>query len=386
MRAAAALMVVAALALLGGASVRAQPAGGRSAEHHWTEADRLFKAGRHLEAAQHLRAAHEAKPDPLALFNVGRCYEEAGKPEDAIAAYQDYLKIGTEPERRERAERKLVELEATVLGGLAVRCTPEGATVDVRGPSGELLGSCPWAEEGLRRGKYEVRVSADGYQPRKVEVEVVAGETRRESVALRLAQGTLLVRAELGGATVEVDGRVVGETPEVEVQLDPGGYSVEVDFPERGRWETEVEIEVDEVTEVLAEAPTAVGAAPPPVSGAPHLSGRGGKRGRRVHLGGTGWAALASAGGGLVAVAAGAGLAKVGHDDAQDASDPAGVDSGNRNVRWGQWLQIGGFGAVAVGGGLAAWLWWDRRAAPGQSTSLRILPTPGGVAVAGRFP
>lgn len=388
MRAAAALIVVTTCLLCHGGAAQAQAEGARSggAERHWAEADRLFKAGRFVEAAASLRAADEASPDPLAQFNIGRCFEEAAKPEEALDAYQEYLKRGDDPDRRRRAEQKLAELEAQILGGLAVACTPEGSTVDVRGPSGELLGSCPWAEESLRRGTYDLRVSAEGYQPCRVKVEVKAGETHRETVSLKLAQGTLVVLAASDNATVEVDGRVVGTTPRVEIQLDPGEYSVEVDFPERGRWEADVQIEVDETSEVTAEAPGAVGVATPQRRGAgrPRRDASEGRSGR-VHISRSGWAALAAAGGGLVAAAAGAGLAKVGHDAAQDASSAEGVDTGNRQVRWGQWLQIGGIGAAAVGGGLAAWLWWERRAEASTAASLRVSPTPTGVAISGRF-
>lgn len=79
-------------------------------------------------------------------------------------------------------------------------------------------------------GRYVVRAVARGHRPRSVEVRVIEGEPVTATLALPSLPrptGRLLVDGDPPGATVEVDGRVVGTTP-VAVSVPVGLHDVRV--------------------------------------------------------------------------------------------------------------------------------------------------------------
>ncbi len=56
------------------------------------EAIEAFNAKRYKRAANLFQQAYDVDPQPNYLFNIGRVYEEAGRLEDAVAYYGDFVK------------------------------------------------------------------------------------------------------------------------------------------------------------------------------------------------------------------------------------------------------------------------------------------------------
>jgi tetratricopeptide (TPR) repeat protein len=69
------------------------------------EADRLYKDGRYREAADTLRAAYQAEPNPLFLYNIARALDQAGEVSPALDAYRQYVSQSSEDTQPELVKK-----------------------------------------------------------------------------------------------------------------------------------------------------------------------------------------------------------------------------------------------------------------------------------------
>ncbi len=60
------------------------------------ESQRLYDAGKYLEAADMLRQAYDAEPSGVYLYNIGRAYDQGGELETAIEYYREYVGMPSE--------------------------------------------------------------------------------------------------------------------------------------------------------------------------------------------------------------------------------------------------------------------------------------------------
>jgi outer membrane receptor for ferrienterochelin and colicins len=140
----------------------------------------------------------------------------------------------------------VAELEL-IVGGLELRGIPEGAEVR-RDDTEELLRTGPGEVKGLRPGRIPLRVVSPGFLPARDEVEVVADQVRPVEVTLQAEPpplrltGSLVVRANVDGAVVLVDGREVGFTPAVIEGVEAGRRVVEVRQEGLEPFQAEVEL------------------------------------------------------------------------------------------------------------------------------------------------
>ena len=122
--------------------------------------------------------------------------ENASKGEYAV----EVRKAGFETERYtavvRNGERAVVAAKLLPLGSVVVEGAPVGALVEVRGPSGFAVSKgLPMRVEGAVRGRYEVKVSREGYVAVDRAVEVKAGQVARVEVKL---EREAVVEAEPG--------------------------------------------------------------------------------------------------------------------------------------------------------------------------------------------
>jgi hypothetical protein len=110
-------------------------------------------------------------------------------------------------------------------GSLEVSADVEGATVYL---DGERVGEAPYREEGLRPGRYEVRVERQGYRPFRSEVRISAGKRARVQASLSLEAAVLRVESDVPGASVFVDRRYLGTTPLETRDVGPGEHQITV--------------------------------------------------------------------------------------------------------------------------------------------------------------
>jgi len=138
------------------------------------------------------------------------------------------------------------------VGHLVIRSTPARAGVMI---DGSWRGRTPLTVRGLTAGTHAVRVVEDGYisETRRVVVDArpagttvsfqlarVHGPDHTASAAPRpgATTGRLLLESRPSGAAVLIDGRVVGTTPLVLSDVEPGPRQVRIELPGHRPWTT----------------------------------------------------------------------------------------------------------------------------------------------------
>jgi outer membrane receptor for ferrienterochelin and colicins len=131
-----------------------------------------------------------------------------------------------------------------IYGALVLRHVPAGALVRSEFADGEVVGQAPGPLR-LTPGRRALFVSAPGFQTERVEVEVGPGVTTAVGVVLRplpTPTGAIVVRANVDGALVRIDGKEVGFTPAVIEGVATGARTVEVSHPGRHRFQSTVTV------------------------------------------------------------------------------------------------------------------------------------------------
>ena len=185
-----ALLVCAAIA-----TARA-PGGGRRAAARTTrrrrrarracssEGTAAYGRGDYATALDKFTAAYEIFPSPKLWFNIGQANRDLGRPVEAVAAFDRFLRDAGDapPETLAEARRSAAELK-TKLGQIQVTCATDGAEITV---DGKQVGSTPLGEMvWTTPGRHQVAVQHAGFSPAIEDVVVVAGQAAAVSFELR---------------------------------------------------------------------------------------------------------------------------------------------------------------------------------------------------------
>ena len=114
---------------------------------------------------------------------------------------------------------------AEPIGALVVTGGVEGADVSV---SGTVVGQLPYVYSDLNVGRYEVKVSQDGYKPYVEIVRVRSGQQTKLEVELERLPPWLRVSSDVPGSTVFLNRNYKGATPLVIEDLGPGEHQLTV--------------------------------------------------------------------------------------------------------------------------------------------------------------
>jgi outer membrane receptor protein involved in Fe transport len=142
-------------------------------------------------------------------------------------------------------ERSVAPVLERIYGAIAFRNLPPGTTVRDGAADGPLLAAGA-APTKLLPGRHVLFVAAPGYVVARVEVDVPPDATA--AVDLPLAPlpsptGAIVVRANIDGALVRVDGREMGFSPTVIEGVLEGVRTVEVEHEGREPFRTIVEVQ-----------------------------------------------------------------------------------------------------------------------------------------------
>ncbi len=119
------------------------------------------------------------------------------------------------------------------VSGVLERAAPDTGSILVAGPTGATItldgrpaGTTPTVIDGVPTGSHTVEIRAQGLPPYSQQVLVLAGQ--RATVTMPTAAGsTLRVIASAPGATISIDGEVIGPSPAVREGLTAGDHIVE---------------------------------------------------------------------------------------------------------------------------------------------------------------
>ena len=129
---------------------------------------------------------------------------------------------------------------------IKVDSLPSGAELLI---NGEVIGNTP-ADLILKPGRYQIKVTLDGYEAHKQSLDVDAEGENALSVKLERQKGKLLVKSSPSGALVTIDGKKRGVTPLGPVALPIGSHLVQVAKSAHESTEQTVNIEAGEVAKL----------------------------------------------------------------------------------------------------------------------------------------
>jgi outer membrane receptor protein involved in Fe transport len=141
-----------------------------------------------------------------------------------------YLSVEIPVELARGAEQKLSPVLDRIFGALVFRALPPDAVVRAGTVDGQVVQRGPGTARVVP-GRHVLFVSAPGYVTARIEVDVAPEASTSVDVplaALPAPSGAVVVRANLDGALVRIDGREMGFTPAVIDGVLPGEREVEV--------------------------------------------------------------------------------------------------------------------------------------------------------------
>ncbi len=156
-----------------------------AARKAFADGQKAYGAGNYADAQTSFQKANDLIPSPQAAYWIAKCIDGLNKTEEAIAAYEklladpDVSKIGEE--KSADAKTRLDALKAMMVGEVAVETNPMLASIAVDGVI--QPGEAPLTLK-LTPGKHKITVSAKGYQPKDVELDVKGGDKLKQTVAL----------------------------------------------------------------------------------------------------------------------------------------------------------------------------------------------------------
>jgi outer membrane receptor protein involved in Fe transport len=138
-----------------------------------------------------------------------------------------------------------------ILGEVEIRGEPEGASVRIDDPAGEVAGVLP-ATLSVVPGRHVLYVSAPGHVTSELVVEIGARESITTHTTLAPETGTLVVDADERGALIEIDGEARGFTPAVLGAVTAGHHTVHIRRSGFGDVYEEVDVLANESASVSA--------------------------------------------------------------------------------------------------------------------------------------
>jgi outer membrane receptor for ferrienterochelin and colicin len=135
-----------------------------------------------------------------------------------------------------------------IYGNVVFRGLPAGVSIREGAADGAVIYSVPTGPGPARMvpGRHVLFVAAPGFQPARLEIDVAPDAITPIDVPLALATtptGAVVVRANVDGALVRVDGREMGFTPAVIEGVPVGEREVEVAQEGRASFHTRVMVE-----------------------------------------------------------------------------------------------------------------------------------------------
>ena len=165
-----------------------------------SEGTAAYGRGDYATALDKFTTAYNIFPSPKLWFNIGQANRDLGRPVDAVAAFDRFLRDAGDapPETLAEARRSAAELK-TKLGQIRITSATDGAEVTV---DGKQIGSTPLGEMvWTTPGRHQIAVQHEGFSPAIEDVVVAAGQSTAVNFELRPIN-LRAANAPAGGALV----------------------------------------------------------------------------------------------------------------------------------------------------------------------------------------
>jgi len=172
----------------------AQSDPGRDAEARGLfEAGRAaFDQGRYPDALGYFDRAYQLSRRPQLLYNLGQVHDRLRHDEDALQAFQQYLKQVPGAENRTEVEHRIQALRQAMIGTFHFTLTPSNAQVWIDGEAKALDNT---GRLQVSTGSHEVLIRAQGYEELRQRMNVRGGDMIEMPVTLQRAEATPAVAA-----------------------------------------------------------------------------------------------------------------------------------------------------------------------------------------------
>jgi len=121
---------------------------------------------------------------------------------------------------------------------------------------GALVGlanaSLPWRSKAINAGEYLLELRADGFVPLQITATVAADQWTDLALELEPALGSLVVRSNVSGDRLSIDGKVIGSTGKTVHSLTPGEHQITVEKPGYQAWTQTVTVAAARTTTLRA--------------------------------------------------------------------------------------------------------------------------------------
>jgi PEGA domain len=233
-RALAAVCLLAAFCAAGSARAQVSDSVRTEAREHFDRGLRLFNQQDNEGALAEFQRAYELVPHPMVLYNLGLVLSAAGRPIQAVDAFDKLLAnpTGLDAVRIGRAKDERAR-QAALIGEVTVTSPVEGATIEL---DGFEVGKTPLATPlRIAAGTHVVAMAAPGYSPMQKQISVAG--LAKDTLAFELLPSDtqpahLAVKTTLLDGDVVVDDHAVGKTPlAASLALPAGNHVIEVRRP-----------------------------------------------------------------------------------------------------------------------------------------------------------
>lgn len=151
----------------------------------YAEGEKAYNSGKYDAAYEAFQKANEFIHSPQADYWIAKSLDAQNKTEEAIAAYETFVNepsaTSASDQKMDDAKARLEALKASLVAEVAVETDPMLATVTVDGETQQ--GEGPMTLK-LTPGKHHITVSASGYTPKEVDIDVKGGEHLKQSISL----------------------------------------------------------------------------------------------------------------------------------------------------------------------------------------------------------
>jgi hypothetical protein len=220
----------------------------KAAAEHFALAESAERRRDWRAAIDEYERAYEASPHPSVLYNIGANYQRLGEHRAAATYFRRYLDESGAPSDRAEVEARIETLRARP-SQVEIKVNPPGAQVFVDGAD---RGAGPITVE-LDAGRHSIYAAHAGRTSDVRELVLEYGDPITVTIDLDAYPGILVVRADINGAEVRVDGDLVGHTPfsglvtsgKHKVSVVKAGYGIverDVDIPPRGSQQVRVQL------------------------------------------------------------------------------------------------------------------------------------------------
>ncbi|MCA9526752.1 MAG: PEGA domain-containing protein, partial [Myxococcales bacterium] len=206
-----------------------------------------FQAGNFEEAAEYFKEAFSIEPRGNLLYNIGLCYEKAGRTDEAVKFYQRFVSALPNSPKRPAVQRKIDELKTELQGRyqeVNVATSPPEAVIFVDDKAKGALGRAPVSFK-LLPGSYVVIAELPGHEPARQRIELTESVPAMVDLVLIPSDevGTVTFLVSERNADVMVDGRRVGKSPVTEpLRLRAGPHDVLVMKPGYAPWKRKLDV------------------------------------------------------------------------------------------------------------------------------------------------